>query len=402
MSLDLGRTSVQIDGMALELQARQSDRQQRLKAALRVIDDFSLDSYNVRREQGAATDAWAAPRVLEEPRAHHPSPPTPSDFCVAATDGSHIDVDRHLPVRCFLINVGGSVLTYGSRPDARMFSRPRLYARDDELVLRDTTTYREQAIQGVVLGAKRTVEEIRALVEVVRDLPGSTPTICLLDGSLVMLGLVGHGFYDFVPRELIEEGFVLALEELRMMAKDRPLAVASFISLPGSAEVVRALRLIVCPYGLSDAESRCGLGGGREPCDGCIGGVLDRDLFAQVLTVGDRSAMFGVSSPIIDNHYHGYGVDFFYVNGGEEIGRVEVPSWVAADEGLVGLVHSLVVDQCRRGRGYPVALMEAHEQATIGGADRRHFVELVDQALNDQRVPIYTSEKARSKRLRWL
>ena len=401
MSLDLGKTALQIDGMAVELKTRQSDRQLRLQAALRAIGDFSLDSYNSRREQGV--DGWAVPSVLEDSWSRRPPPPLLSDFCVVATDGSHIDVDRHLPVRCFLINVGVSVLTYGSLPDARLFSRPRLYARNDELAIRDDSSYREQAIEGVVLGAKRTVEEIRALVEVARELPPNTPTICLLDGSLVMLGLVGHGFYDFVPRELIEEGFVQALEELRTIAKDRPLAVASYISLPGSAEVMRALRLMVCSYGLSDSESRCGLpGAGREPCDGCVGGVLDRELFASMLAPGERSALFGISSPIVDNHYQGHGVDFFYINGGEEIGRVEVPSWVADDEGLLSLVHSLVVDQCRRGRGYPVALMEAHEQAAVGGADRRHFVELVDQALNDQGMPVYTSEKALSKRLRWL
>ena len=145
MSLDLGKTALQIDGMAVELKTRQSDRQLRLQAALRAIGDFSLDSYNSRREQ--EVDGWAVPSVLEDSRSRRPPPPLLSDFCVVATDGSHIDVDRHLPVRCFLINVGVSVLTYGSLPDARLFSRPRLYARNDELAIRDDSSYREQAIE---------------------------------------------------------------------------------------------------------------------------------------------------------------------------------------------------------------------------------------------------------------
>ena len=90
------------------------------------------------------------------------------------------------------------------------------------------------------------------------------------------------------------------------------------------------------------------------------------------------------------------------MNSGEEIGRVEVPSWVAGDEALLGLTHSLVVDQCRRGPGYPVALMEAHEQAVVTGSERRSFTQLVDEALDSERLPVYTSEKSRSKRLRWI
>ena len=403
MSLDLSRTAVQVDGMAVHLKNRQSDRLQRLQRGLRAVEDFSLEAYNVKWAQERASEGWEAPRVLEAPDSRHAPPPTPSDFCVAATDGSHIDVDRHLPVRCFLINTGVSVLTYGSAPDARLFSRPRLYARDDELVIRDGASYREQLIQGAVLGAKRTVEEMRALVEVVRDLPQGTPTLALLDGSMVMLGLVGHGFHDFVPRELIEEGFVAALEDLKALAADRPLSVASYVSLPGSTEAMNALRLTVCPYGLSDAGGRCGLPGpGRQPCDGCVGGVLDRELFWELLEPGQRSALFASSSRVVENHYRGHGVSFFYVNAGEEIGRVEVPSWVADDDGLLGFTHSLVVDQCRRGRGYPVALMEAHEQAVVSGADRRFFEQFVGQALNGQDLPVYSSEKARSKRLRWL
>ena len=401
MSLDLGNTATQIDGMALELKARQGEREQRLERAVRAIEDLSIDTYNSRRErEGAAT--LGVPRVLEAPGSRHAPEPPAADFCVAAVDGSHIDVDRHLPVRCFLVNTGVSVLTYGSHPDAELTSRPRLYAREEELVMRDASTQRQQAVEGAVLGALRTVEEIRTLVEVVGRLPSSTPTLAMLDGSLVMLGLVGHGYHDFVLRELIEEGFVGALEQLREMAAYRPLAAASYISLPGSSEVAGALRLMVCPYSGPEAY-RCGPPvPGRQPCDHCVGGVVDREIFSRTLEQGERSALFAMSSRAVENYYKGNEVYFFYVNVGEEIGRVEVPSWVAEDASSLGLAHSLVVDQCRRGRGYPVGLMEAHEQAVVSGADRRLFVQAVENALHGQRLPVYSSEKARSKRLRWL
>ncbi len=401
MSLDLTGTAVQIDGMAVEMRARQDHHQRRLHAALEAIWAFPLDEYAEKREQGGGDAAWNAPAVLESPGARHPEPPMPADFSVVAVDGSHIDVDRHLAARCFLINTGYAALAYGSRPEAYLGSAPRLYAREDEMVIRDPDSARQQAIEGAVLGAKRTVEEIRKLVEIVRGLSGEVPTLALLDGSLVMLGLVGSLNQDFVLRELVEEGFARALEELRELAEQRPLAVASYISLPRYSEVVRALRLMACSY--ADAEAyRCGMTGGGEPCDRCVGGVLDREIFSRLLEPGERSAMFATSSAAVERYYMGNEIDFFYVNTGEEIGRVEVPAWVAEDESSLALAHGLIVDQCRRGHGYPVALMEAHEQAAVTGSDRRYFVDLVERALQGRDLPVYTSEKARSKRMRWL
>ena len=404
MSLDLSSTALQIDQMALELKARQGDRRLRLQRALETVNSFDVTDYERKRQESKATLTWNVPVAHDSPGAQHTPTPVPDEFCVVAVDGSHIDVDRHIPARCFLVNIGVSILTYGSQPEARLFSQPRLYASDDELVIRDRSPSTQvQTIEGAVLGAKRTVEEVRALVQVVQDLPSDTPTLALLDGSLVMLGLVGQGYYDFVRRELIEEGFVQALEELRQMASRRPLAVASYISLPRSAEVVNALRLAVCPYEVADCDRHCGtIAVGERPCDASAQGLLDRDLFSETLEPGQRSGMFATSSHMVEDYYGGHGVHFFYIHAGEEIGRVEVPTWVAEDEAMLGLTHALIVDQCRRGPGYPTALMEAHEQAVVTGADRRFFVQQVENALDEQQIPVYSSEKSRSKRLRWL
>jgi NurA-like 5'-3' nuclease len=86
----------------------------------------------------------------------------------------------------------------------------------------------------------------------------------------------------------------------------------------------------------------------------------------------------------------------------DEIARVEVPQWVAMDENLLNLTHALVLDQCRRGQGYPVALSEAHEQAVVTTADKENFWQLVDSSLMEERLPTLTSAKSRSKRTRWV
>ena len=405
MSLDLGNTALQIERMTDDLRTRQTDRQRRLIKAMQETESFDTATYREKRERSRNTFNFLPAPSLDNPPAatYDPHPPRPpSDFCVAAVDGSHIDVDRHLPVKCCLINIGSCVLTYGSTPNAVLINRPRLYASDEELKIRSHgKPYQEQAVQGVVLGVLRAVEEIKGLVEAVRNLPHDLPTLALMDGTLIMF--LGRGTPDFVIEELVQRGFVRALDELRELASDRQLALASYISLPASAEFMSALRVSACPYPVSDCGQRCGgLASGNRPCDEVAEGILDREVFNGLLAEGERSAVFTSSNPLVQNWYGGHGVFFYYLNAGEEMGRVEIPSWVAEDETLLGLTHSLILDQCRRGPGYPIALMESHEQAVITTSDRRYFAELVEDSLQDRQMPVYTSEKNRSKRLRWL
>jgi len=154
---------------------------------------------------------------------------------------------------------------------------------------------------------------------------------------------------------------------------------------------------------VANCDQKCGtILRGSRACDKKVDGVLDRELFEGLLDKGERSAVFDSNSAIVRNHYGGHGVSFFYVKTEEEIGRVEVPDWVAHDEAMLGLVHSLIVEQCRLGPGYPVALKEAHEQAVVTGADRQYFVELVANALALHDLPVYSSEKNISKMRRWI
>ncbi|TES83229.1 MAG: DNA double-strand break repair nuclease NurA, partial [Dehalococcoidia bacterium] len=92
----------------------------------------------------------------------------------------------------------------------------------------------------------------------------------------------------------------------------------------------------------------------------------------------------------------------FYLRVDGEIARVEIPQWAAQDETLLELTHGLVLDQCRRGQGYPVALSEAHEQAVVTGADRETFWQLVESLLIGEHLPTPTSAKSFSKRTRWV
>ncbi len=91
----------------------------------------------------------------------------------------------------------------------------------------------------------------------------------------------------------------------------------------------------------------------------------------------------------------------YQLKSDDEVARVEFPRWVE-EGGLLDLLHALILDQCRRGQGYPVALSESHEQAVLTGSDREQFRHLVELALTEHRLPTTVSEKDRSKRTRWL
>jgi NurA-like 5'-3' nuclease len=130
-----------------------------------------------------------------------------------------------------------------------------------------------------------------------------------------------------------------------------------------------------------------------------LAGILDREIFAS-LKPGERSDIYKGSSKILRVGYGEHWIYFFYLNVGQEIVRLEFPQWVARDEEKLNLLHALVYDQCKRGRGYPSALQEAHEQAVITGPERRVVESLVEEALAREGVVLARSGKATSKKER--
>ena len=402
MALDLGKTILQLDQVAQNLGSAYSDRQSRLASLLRQAGSVTVEQA-IQQTQSAQQRPFMAAQVEDTLIASYAPAAPPRDWSVVSVDGSHIDVDRHLPVPCYLVNLGGCVLTYGSHPDSRFFSQPTLGADQADLYLEDPETVnREEAITGPLLGLIRTVRELWRLVEVVQECPPELPVLALVDGTLVLWGLSGQGYRPFVRRALLQDGLLAALEELRLMAQRRPITLAAYVSLPRTTEVTNAVRSCLCPHDIAYCQSHCSHRRSTEgPCD-LANGFLDRELFQGILRDGERSPIYRTNPQAAQEYYGEHQVYFYYLQSGEEIARVEVPQWVAQDEKLLELGHSLIVGQCRKGSGYPVAISEAHEQAVINGADRHLFKELVTQTLERQGLATYTSQKERSKKLPWV
>lgn len=402
MALDLGETILQLDQVALNLGSTYNNRQGRLTELLRAASQVSTET--AIEKTGTATDRpFMAAQVVDSLIGSYTPTQPPADWCAVSVDGSHIDVDRHLPVACYLINLGGCVLTYGSQSNARFFNHPSLAAEQSDLYLTDPASItNEEPITGPLLGLLRTVRELQRMVEVIQECPPDLPTLALVDGTLVLWGLSGQGYKPFVRKALLQEGLLPVLEQLRRLAQTRPVTLAAYVSLPRTTEVTNAIRCCLCPNDLSHCQSACSYRRATAaPCD-VANDFLDRELFQELLTPGHRSATYRTNPWATQEYYGEQRVYFYYLHAGEEIARVEVPQWVAQDEKLLALGHTLIVEQCRRGQGYPVAISEAHEQAVINGADRQLFKQMVAETLERQGLPTYTSEKERSKRAPWL
>jgi hypothetical protein len=405
MSLDLSSTLSQLEAVAGRLQGQDAQRRGRLARAIEALRSADASALRTRSAEARGRMVFPHAMPMEPPGARHAALEAPTDFSVLAADGSHIDVDRHSPLRCYLMNIGVCQLVYGAVPYASLFQHPYLAATEEELSLADPgAPLNAVPLEGTLRGVKRAVEELVALGRWAQELPEGLPALALVDGSLVLWQLTGQGpppgrYPEFARKALLEDGFLKALEALREAGGKRPLAVAGYISLPGSRDVANALRLApgLCPYDVANCNAHCGaIKPGKRPCD-AVHGFLDRELMAQVLAPGERSGLFASQAGVVRDYYGQHAVRFFYVNVGAEIARVEVPAWVAENPTLLGLAHALVVDQCRRGQGYPVAIQEAHEQAVISGADREEFRRMVELVLEGRRLPTYTSEKQRSK-----
>jgi len=398
VSLDLTKVAAQVDGMVVRLKAGSEARQNRLQQALDVLHRQADDLEHLTRKIAASKTTWLVAGLVDGIDRKYEMPPLPAEFTVLATDGSHIDVDRHKSTRCFLINIGATILSYGAQPGASLDSFPCLYSSDEDLVITQPGVKgREQPIEGVLLGIKRGVEECRRLAELAGELPPGSASLAMIDGSLIFWGL--EAYPEFVAEALLDKGFLSSLDTIKELNSDKRVAVASYISFPRSTDVVNALRVALCPREVVDSDRYCSDCTTRE-CD-AVAGIRDRELFLNLLGEGDRSNLF-ISPSRVQKRYGEHLVYFFYLRIDGEIARVEVPQWVATDKDLLRLVHTLTVDQCRRGLGYPVALSEAHEQAVVTAADREMFWQMVESSMIEEKMPSLTSAKSQSKRTRWV
>jgi len=401
VSLDITKVAAQIGAMAEKLAENGAEHQAHLTAAAGQLSSVGNPAALLDKVRRSKTSFLLAAPLTPLDEKLLPQPP-PVTYSVVATDGSHIDIDRHHAAPCSLINIGEVQLDYGEDSGAVLGSQPRLLSDDADLFIRDPGGNRETPLQGALLGIKRDIDECSALVALSAALPSDRPVLALADGTLIRWNLTTANYDAYVLRELLDNGYLKCLSAFKQLCAERPLAVASYISQPGGNEVVNTLRLTLCPHEPANCDRYCGaLKTGERPCDP-VSGVSDAALFDRFLGTGERSGIFESTSKVIGQYYGEHRICFFYLKLEDEIARIELPIWLASDSDRVNMIHGLVLEQVKKGNGYPVALAEAHEQAVVTGADRELFYEVVDAYLSDCGLPTTVSAKSFSKQARWI
>ncbi len=379
---------------------------QQLQDEMEAFNAYQVEVQRRRREQlrvaesalAEAGERWEALReavrrakpqelvadMREAPTAAYAASERPTPVTVVATDGSQIYPDRHVEPTCFLVNVSQVAFQYGTTEPPLLTATPRFHYRQRELaphfdeVLATMTTE--------VVSAIRDDYELRELLSTARAArrPGR-PLVALADGTLIRWMIRGMRNRS-LERELIRR----YTEKLQGFMDDE-LPLASYISMPGNTEVVHLLQFFL-DSDLAD-----------EASDVRLDGLVDRALFARTLAPGERSAVFASTSHIQREYPEGNAICYFYLHvpsawGVGEIGRVEVPQWVADRPALLDLIHSVVLSECRKGDGYPMILSEAHEQAVVRAPEREQFYRMIERQLQRAGLATNGSRKQHAKR----
>lgn len=274
-----------------------------------------------------------------------------------SVDGSQIYPDRHHTISCFLINTGVIVLPYGVEGKrVAWYSEPMVFTgAHNEIV---SVSGQQAAMSVDFVNCKRQELEMRMGLEVgitLQQEHATIPQVLLFDGSLIFWHLSSK---DPELRDYFLHTYLALLDNLF----HEKIITAWYISMPKSKELINLMRLHLSHFDVLRVESWK-----------AIDRFTDSAIMNMVLQPLTRSIVFFNRSSISAYYSRHLSPCFFYIHTGHEIGRVEVPQWIANDEKLLDLVAQVVIDQCIKGDGYPIALAEAHEQAVVKGVDRDFF-----------------------------
>lgn len=293
---------------------------------------------------------------------------------IFSVDGSQIYPDRHAILSCFLINTGSVVLPYnGASGSVELSSEPTVFAGTDD---------HQQLLTVDGVNCKRQELELQAGLTLAKRLKQKQDiqSFLLFDGSLI--------FWHLSSKEPeIRDYFLFSYLQLLDELYHEKVLQCWYISMPKSKELINLVRLYLCNFDHNKKELY-----------ESVNSIIDSSIMQNVLEPYTRSIVFSNHSPISRYYPQHLRPFFFYLHTGNEIGRVEIPSWIAQDENLVNLIAQIVIDQCKKGGGYPIALAEAHEQAVVKGPDREFFYHFLQKMGMERNHKQSISRKSLKKR----
>lgn len=292
-------------------------------------------------------------------------------YTAISVDGSQIYPDRHQGTGCFLINIGSVTLSYAIQSKPVVFnSRPYVFLgyEYDEL----------EKISADIVNVIRQEFELKAAAE--RDysvLKKLGPTAVFFDGPLMFWFLENK---EPGVRNMFLARYVDSLWQLF----EKKVLCAGYISMPRSRDLVTILRValqfitseVATTYTDSAIERQlfaAVAAASQEYKEKITKRLSDVAICRWFLQPFERTILFKNNAPMCVSYPQQIQPYFFYLHVGSEIVRIEIPAWIAHQDTLVDTICQIAIDQAIKGRGYPVVLAEAHEQAVVKAPDREFF-----------------------------
>ena len=401
--LDLTKVAKAMQGISQHLSTEVAASRQRLDLAQELLTAAHKNQAELMQRQKQWRDRilFSTAVPMEPLNTCIELPVPPKTHTVLATDGSQIAPNHHEIAYCYLLNIGRVVLHYGQNRQPLLDSLPEVFYRPEDLY-----TSRQWGIRTEEwMGYRRTASEATVLAELAAavlgsreqgvgsrgrelgeqlpttnyqlpitnyQLPITTPTLAMVDGSLI------YWFLEQLPleaRDRILPPILTAWEQLKALG----VPIMGYLSASRSMESLNFLRLQACIHEVPDCASFCPNQIEKVPCQ-VLEPLRDAALWSIQLQPGQRSTLWRSSARILEL-YGDCAIYFCYVHVGTEIARVEVPAWVAENEALLNQSLGLMLAQVQKGYGYPVVLAEAHNQAVVRGGDRARFFAMLEQQM---------------------
>ena len=379
MALDFQQVYTKIKEIGATVQQRRKTLEER-RAAARVLLNLHADDLEALRARVEAVKAVdpavrCALPFKEHLDAHIPSPGLPPNAILIAADGSQINPDRHGSIQFGLINVGAIILQLNSGNTPLIRTESELLF-DDELF-----TANGSPLTDGIVALRRDLKERTKLYDLAAEFDGDdTPIITVTDGPIELWG--AKDGEDAGAFQEILKTYKSVLSRLQ----ERNVVTAGYVDKPGADLLVRLLELAEIPQ--EQMEKLREYHPLRGVHDRWLFGYQNRDF--QLLAPGERSAVFTLQSKAEKDYKGVLALHFFYLNTGSEGHpwpvRVEIPRWVADDSARLGMLHAVLVAQCRMlgARPYPYLLHRAHETAVVSHDERDQVEQMLLRELREQ------------------
>tara|TARA_Y100000588_G_scaffold393567_1_gene510078 strand:- start:5939 stop:7066 length:1128 start_codon:yes stop_codon:yes gene_type:complete len=288
------------------------------------------------------------------------------EYAVLAVDGSQIYYDKHQGPGCYLINVGTVLLDY-SLPISKVdvSSYPYVFVLTDQNREQGSTDF---------INLQREEYEFEYAWQLSNHWKSKNRDktfLTMFDGSLIFFQLDSQGQEQ-------KQAFLQSYLNYLHRFYEEKILIVGYMSFPRSRELVNILRLVLVQFDEQELEHH-----------NVFNQLTDMDIVKFFLKPGQRSTIFKSKAPISYIYPQPLKPYFCYMHMGYEIVRLEFPAWIAQDINLVDKLCLLAYDQAQKGRGYPVCLFEAHEQAVVKGYDREFFYAMMQKKIQQQNFSLY-------------